>query len=70
MATSDFVLLSKVTEQINRDPEVAFTALAIEYSKTGPYAVAKKYGVLVDGSGEDFAIEFMTFSNSQFPGTY
>lgn len=36
----------------------------------GPYGMAKRLNLLVNNSGEDMAIEFMTFVNKIFPGTY
>lgn len=36
----------------------------------GPYGMAKRLGLLVNNSGEDMAIEFMTFVNKIFPNRY
>lgn len=41
-----------------------------EYDQIGPYWFAKKHNLLVNESGEEFAIEWMTCYNSIVPGTY
>jgi hypothetical protein len=35
--------------------------LADLFDKEGPYPFCKKFGLLVDNSAEDFAMEFMSF---------
>jgi hypothetical protein len=34
------------------------------FDREGPYEYAKRFGLLVNGSGEEFAIQFMTFWNA------
>jgi hypothetical protein len=36
----------------------------------GPFYMAKRLGLLVNNSGEDMAIEFMSFVNQIFPNSY
>lgn len=36
----------------------------------GPYDTAQRLGLLVNNSAEDMAIEFMTYVNKIFPGSY
>ena len=68
---SDYALLAKATEQIHPNPEVAMDRLQREFDTTlGAYFTAKKYGVLVNNSAEEFAIQFMTMVNIMRPGTY
>ena len=52
------------TDQAIRDIKELFDRL-------GPYEYAKRFGLLRNGSGEDFAVEFMSFYNAQVcAGTY
>ena len=41
-----------------------------EYDREGPYLFARKHGLLVNESGEELAIQFMTVYNAVHPGTY
>ena len=34
------------------------------FDRLGPYEYAKRHGFLVNGSGEEFAIQFMSFYNA------
>lgn len=45
-------------------------AIRTEYDRLGPYQYAIKYDLLIHGSGEEFAIQFMSVYNSIKPGTY
>lgn len=40
------------------------------FNRLHPYGLAKKYGLLVDGSGEELALQFMPYYNLYEPGTY
>lgn len=40
------------------------------YDQEGPYLMAQRLGLLVNNSGEDMAIEFMSYVNSIFPHSY
>lgn len=44
--------------------------LETKFNHFGPYHYCKANGLLVDNSGEEFAIQFMTYVNSVYPGTY
>ena len=41
-----------------------------EYDHLGPYWFAHKHGLLVNESGEELAVQFMTVYNAVHPGTY
>lgn len=41
-----------------------------EYTLYGPYTIARDTGILVNDSGEEFAIQWMSFYNILHPGTY
>lgn len=45
-------------------------AMRVEYDHLSPYWYARKYGLLVNNSGEEFAVQFMTVYNYGHPGTY
>lgn len=66
----NYALLATATTKINPHPIMALEALLDEMNAAGPFAVAKKYGCLVNGSAEDFAIEAMTAGNAHQPGRY
>lgn len=36
----------------------------------GPYGMAKRLNLLIDGSGEEMACQFMTFINKIYPHSY
>lgn len=40
------------------------------FDRLGPYEYAKRFGLLRDGSGEEFAVQFMSVFNQLVPGTY
>jgi hypothetical protein len=40
------------------------------FEHVGPYCYAKHNGLLVNDSGEEFAIQFMSVYNSIYSGTY
>lgn len=40
------------------------------FDRVGPYEYAKRFGLLRNGSGEEFAVQFMTAFNQLQPGTY
>lgn len=40
------------------------------YDQEGPYLMAQRLGLLVNNSGEDMAIEFMSYVNKIFPHSY
>jgi hypothetical protein len=40
------------------------------FDRLGPYEYAKRFGLLVNNSGEEFAIQFMSAYNELRPGTY
>lgn len=44
--------------------------LQVMFDRKGPYETAKKFNLLKNGSGEDFAVQFMSLWNSVYPGTY
>lgn len=48
----------------------ALYKLQPEFDRLGPYNFAKKYSVLVDNSGEDFALEFMSAFNNYCHARY
>jgi hypothetical protein len=48
----------------HKSTDVAIEVLHAEFDREGPYATAKKYGYLVNNSGEEFAIQFMSFYNA------
>lgn len=61
-------MLGAVTEQIDRDPEVALDKLKVIFDREGPYHTAWRFGALVNNSGEEFAIAFMSFwNNTRYP---
>lgn len=41
-----------------------------EFDREGPYWFARKHGLLVNESGEELAVQFMTVYNAIHPGTY
>lgn len=45
-------------------------AMRLEYDHLSPFWYAKKYGLLVNNSGEELAVQFMTVYNYSHPGTY
>lgn len=65
-------LLDKATDawnaarpQHNMPRTMILEKMAPEFDRLQPYGFAKKYGVLVNGSAEDFAVEFMTAFNNE-----
>ena len=40
------------------------------FDRVGPFEYAKRFGLLRNGSGEEFAVQFMTAFNHLQPGTY
>jgi len=70
MNTAQIALLSKATEQVNSNQELAFFALEAEFRANGPFHTAKKYDCLVNNSGEEFAIAVMSMQNSIVPRSY
>ena len=52
------------------DREAALEDIALSVSQGSFYTVAKTYGVLVEDSGEDFAMEFMTTYNDEIGFRY
>lgn len=44
----------------------AFERLNEEFQTQGPFAIAHRYDVLVDDSGEEFAMQFMSAANEYF----
>lgn len=49
----------------------AIASMKRQFDALGPYQFAANNGLLVNGSGEEFAIQFMSFYNEQVaPGTY
>lgn len=67
---SEFALLAHVTEQIHPNPQVAMERLKVTFDRKGPYETARMYGALRNGSGADFAVEFMTIANKMGLGPY
>lgn len=61
-------------ELFGSDPKLtsdqALEQIRREFDMHGPYALAKWNNMLVNGSGEELAIQFMTVYNSAHPGTY
>jgi hypothetical protein len=70
LGLTGIALLSKATEQIHANPEVAFNFLHDQFEKDGPFHVAKKYDCLVNNSGEELAMVIMTFRNIDHPNYY
>lgn len=48
----------------------AIESLKRQFDAFGPYQFALNNGLLVNGSGEEFAVQFMSFYNELHPGTY
>jgi len=63
--TTNRPLLDQVLAQVG-----SIEKLQPEFDRKGPYDTAKKYGVLVNNSAEDFAIQFMSAYNEEYPGSY
>jgi len=42
--------------------------IKLVFDELGPYDYAKRFGLLVNGSGEEFATQFMSFYNA-YSGT-
>ena len=56
-----------------RDCEISFGQVLIAkraFDFEGPYSMARRLGLLIDGSAEDMAIEFMSFVNKLYPYSY
>lgn len=60
-------------------PEMVQKAIAIlgdvekvarEFDDLGPFHFCKKYDLLVNNSGEEFAVQFMGYYNHLWPHTY
>lgn len=59
---TDMIALGQATHApVTTDSVIA--KIRREFDKFGPYEFAKANGVLVNGSGEEFAIQFMSFIN-------
>jgi hypothetical protein len=56
-------LLGKATQQLHANPEQAIHLLQRKFDDEGPYYCAKSLGCLVEQSGEELAIAFMTYYN-------
>jgi folate-binding Fe-S cluster repair protein YgfZ len=52
-----------ICEGAHLTTDAAVEAIREVYDREGPYEYAKRFGLLVDGSGEEFAIEWMSFYN-------
>jgi hypothetical protein len=46
--------------------EMAVMALADKFDRMGPFSFCKEYNLLVNGSGEEFAVAFMSYFNKNF----
>ena len=67
----DVIPLWKVRHGVEIEIDEDEVLHAIEaYEQEGPYLMAQRLGLLVNNSGEDMAIEFMTYINSIFPHSY
>lgn len=45
-------------------------AMRLEYDRLGPFEYASKHNLLINNSGEEFAVQFMSVYNYSHPGTY
>lgn len=50
--------------------DAAIEHMRHEFDHEGPFYFARKHGLLVNGSGEELAVQFMTVYNARKPGTY
>lgn len=50
--------------------ELDMLELADEFDNMGPYCFCKRFDLLVNNSGEDFAIEFMSYFNKNMGTRY
>lgn len=60
-------LLEKLVKSRAEDRDLSFDDIILEikldFDRMGPYHFAKREGLLVNGSGADFACQFMGFCN-------
>ena len=52
-----------ICEDVHLTTDEAVEAIREVYDREGPYEYAKRFGLLVNGSGEEFASEWMSFYN-------
>lgn len=50
--------------------DTAIAAIYNEFERLGPFHYAKVHSLLVNNSGEEFAVQFMSIYNYGHPGTY
>lgn len=75
MPLENFPLVEEIVTDMQAANPGLTTDEALEDIRTsfdafGPYQYAKAHGFLVNNSGEEFAIQFMSAYNDIRPGTY
>lgn len=69
-AMVDTALKLELAEGETEVNSMHLSSLERKFNHFGPFHYCKANGLLVDNSGEEFAIQFMTYVNSMYPGTY
>ena len=67
-----YPMVEAACQQIDQpwDNERKIERIAQVFLANGPYICAKVYGQLVNNSGEEFAMQFMSLYNVFHPGTF